>query len=852
MIPVKLALSGFLSYRQPVEIDFTGFDLACISGSNGAGKSSVLDAITWSLFGQARKRDDSLINKQSETAEVEYTFIYEGNTYRVLRSKGRDSSTILEFHIQNESGKWKPLTERSLRATENLIEETLRLDYETFVNASFFLQGKADQFTQQRAGDRKRILSSILGLEVWESYRKQSFEQRKQVEEQIAELDGRLQEINAELAQEPERKRRLKDLQQNLKTTSQALETQKAALDEKKRHAASLNEQQKLVDTLANQVGRAGQSLDDLQKRLAERRQEAETYAGLIERAEEIEAAYQSWQGAREEVARWNQTAEKFNQQEKRRHAPLTEIETSRTRLEAALEGLQGEQQALVEAEEAKQELGKQKTQLEEKLKGVTQKLEERAALEKEREQALEALSKAKGENPLLREEMERLKTRIEQLQASDGAVCPTCGQPLDSEERERLIEKTQGEGTEMGDKFRANNALVKEGDQHLKELDAKIAVLAGVEEEHRQHIRQLDQVAGHIEQIEKQAVQWKKEGEAKLNKLEMQLSREDYAQEARKTLAEIDAELKDIGYQVDDHDAARKKEEQLRRAEGDYLKLQNGKAALAPLEREVDELQKQVKAQQGTLAEQEKAHTEAAAALAAAQVGAPDVIEAEQQMLSLQEEENKIRMEVGAAQQEVDVLDVLRERRTGLNEERENLALSSGRYKALERAFSKDGVPAMLIEQALPQIQNKTNEILERLSGGDMGVTFHTQREYKDKKRDDLRETLDIEISDSAGARDYEMYSGGEAFRINFAIRLALSEVLAQRAGARLQMLVIDEGFGSQDEAGRQRLIEAINLIKKDFEKILVITHIEALKDAFPTRIEVEKTPQGSSVRVV
>jgi exonuclease SbcC len=95
-------------------------------------------------------------------------------------------------------------------------------------------------------------------------------------------------------------------------------------------------------------------------------------------------------------------------------------------------------------------------------------------------------------------------------------------------------------------------------------------------------------------------------------------------------------------------------------------------------------------------------------------------------------------------------------------------------------------------------------------------------------------------------------MFSGGEAFRVNFAIRLALSEVLAQRAGARLQTLVIDEGFGSQDTQGRQRLVEAINLVRSDFAKILVITHIDELKDYFPNRIEVEKTGQGSIVRVI
>ena len=94
-------------------------------------------------------------------------------------------------------------------------------------------------------------------------------------------------------------------------------------------------------------------------------------------------------------------------------------------------------------------------------------------------------------------------------------------------------------------------------------------------------------------------------------------------------------------------------------------------------------------------------------------------------------------------------------------------------------------------------------------------------------------------------------MYSGGESFRVNFAIRIALSEVLAQRAGGRLQTLVIDEGFGTQDDVGRQRLVEAINMIADDFKKILVITHVEELKDAFSTRIQVEKTPRGSQITI-
>jgi DNA repair protein SbcC/Rad50 len=227
MIPLHLSLSGLLSYRDPVEIDFSPIDLACISGPNGAGKSSLLDAMTWALFGQARKRDDSLINNHSQTAEVSLIFSYEGNIYRVQRVLPRGKTSMLEFQILQDGqeisaanvssdkvhlietqewtsakAQWKPLTERTIRETQANIENTLRMDYETFVNASFFLQGKADQFTQQRPGDRKRILGSILGLEVWEEYRKRTVERRRAIEEQIAGLDGRLQEIATELDEE--------------------------------------------------------------------------------------------------------------------------------------------------------------------------------------------------------------------------------------------------------------------------------------------------------------------------------------------------------------------------------------------------------------------------------------------------------------------------------------------------------------------------------------------------------------------------------------------------------------------------------------------------------------------------
>ena len=94
-------------------------------------------------------------------------------------------------------------------------------------------------------------------------------------------------------------------------------------------------------------------------------------------------------------------------------------------------------------------------------------------------------------------------------------------------------------------------------------------------------------------------------------------------------------------------------------------------------------------------------------------------------------------------------------------------------------------------------------------------------------------------------------MFSGGEGFRVNLALRIALSKLLSWRAGAPLPTLFIDEGFGTQDAEGRDRILDVIKSIEPDFQRILVITHMDEVKETFPLRIEVQRTPAGSTFSV-
>ena len=186
---------------------------------------------------------------------------------------------------------------------------------------------------------------------------------------------------------------------------------------------------------------------------------------------------------------------------------------------------------------------------------------------------------------------------------------------------------------------------------------------------------------------------------------------------------------------------------------------------------------------------------------------------------------------------------------------EKEKLNKEKDIYMELGLAFGKKGIQAMIIETAIPEIETEANNLLQELTNGRMQVRFETQKETKTKGADGekgLVETLDIIISDEMGERPYEMYSGGEAFRVNLSIRLALSKLLTRRAGAKLQFLVIDEGFGTQDADGISKIVDVLDTIKNDFEKIVVITHLDELKEEFPIRIEVSKTAVGSTFQII
>ncbi len=851
MIPVFLKITGFLSYCKPVELDFSSFDLACISGSNGSGKSSLLDSITWVLFGQARRRDDSIINSHSDAAEVVLEFEYEGSLYRVQRSKPRDKATLLEFFIQDDAGTWRPLTERTLRETEERIRKTLRMDFDTFINASFFLQGKADQFAQQRPNERKRILSNVLGLEVWEIYQVKVSEYRKKTEQRLSEVIGSITEIDSELQQEETRREYYEQLRLELDKLAELRQAKEKELEYARRLDEGLVGQKKMLEFQAAGLQNARSRLEEHSRDLQSRRVEAETFLQRIASAVEIEAGYKRWQDTRTELEKWDELVVNFREVEDRRKQPLTEIEAEKSRLEQERRTFLAQEKELNDQVNLLDSLKTEEEQSQIKVEGLLNKSVFQKDMEKQVVDLREGIAALKVENRSLGEEGKELNDRISRLEQVEGAECPLCGQPLTAHDRDRLVVSLLAQRDDMRQRYVLNREQAQQFETALETLTADLVGFADLENDLRRSQRTVDQLHSRRDQIKASQGTWLAGGALRLKAVEQELSENNYSLQARALLVEIDVSLKDLGYEVTAHDRARLEEQQARVFEVQYRQLETARAALEPLQREIAGLEKQVSEDHLEIQKLESDYNSSLKKYQEDAAGLPDLQQVEAEFYNVKERENRLRMELGGALQKVEIIQVQRQRRQELSGQQEEISNQIARLKTLERALGKDGVPALLIEQALPEIEIQANEILDRLSGGAMSVRFATQKDYKDKNREDKRETLDIIISDASGDREYELFSGGEAFRINFAIRLALSRVLSQRAGARLKTLVIDEGFGSQDAEGRQRLVEAINLVRSDFSKILVITHLEELKEAFPARIEVQKNLSGSEIRV-
>lgn len=334
-----------------------------------------------------------------------------------------------------------------------------------------------------------------------------------------------------------------------------------------------------------------------------------------------------------------------------------------------------------------------------------------------------------------------------------------------------------------------------------------------------------------------------------KLERVQKELESGSYALKLTEQKEELQRALTALGYSPELH-----REIQMRADSLSHLPLEQER--LLQAERRIPEVEKVAEEKEKAIREREKILKELGEETASLREELKGKESVSRELAALEEKMKERELErdgilslMGTASGALQRMEEMKSERKKIEKEITEKGELQVIYQHLERAFGKDGIQALLVEQALPELEETANEILGTLTQNRIQVAFEP---LKDLKKGGVKETLEIRISDEIGQRDYELYSGGEAFRTDFALRIALSKLLARRAGSSLKLLVIDEGFGSQDDEGLERLVEAIRGIQDEFEKILVVTHLTSMKDLFPVRIEVTKEAAGSTFQVL
>lgn len=732
MEPTYLNLHNFLSFKSDC-INLSPISCAALVGENGSGKSSLLDAVTWALFGQATKGGvrelDNYVTRGESECRVVLHFRLNGDLYRVVRGRSikRNKSTLEIFMFNGAD--WQPISEKNITETQSIIEDILRMDYRTFTASALVLQGQSDNFTANMTDqERKEALGRILGLDIWDRMHELARERARNMKGEIAVNDERKATLQRTCADKD-------TLTSAKKDTDEQLGLLAGQIEQVQEEAVTLEAKVRQKPVIEQQLAEVEKGI----KKLYETTQAKEQSAKLIQ--EQIHRAEKGIENART-------------------------ILNNREKIEAAVELEAKLSQIITGHEKAAQEYMKriQEAQDLERKMAEWDRVAERtiAGLETEIEAG------------------QRYASTLERVpcDASLKRACPLLTTAIATVSKAKKLQPHLDEWNSK------ENPYLKAWQKAAKRSDT-----AGYDSEAHQQasysLREAKRVSALKPQLDIAAAR-KSDMEGRISELEVEM-------------AKLRAEIEQV--------KAEKQEADQRK-----LALLNSLSEIEPL--------------------------------------AQQLIEAQKRLAVLRKEEAEKRTNLGRIEQSLELIakaeGELRELEEQLKQKQEQLSV----YETLDRACGKKaGVPALIVENAVPEIERLCNDMLSRMAGGRLAVRLDTQVEGKTTGT--MQEVLRITVLDGGTERPYQTYSGAERFMVDLALRVALSKFLAHRAGAEIKLFVLDEGLGSCDATNRQAVMDAIQAVSQEFGKVIVITHIAELQDALPQRIEVVKGPEGSKVEV-
>lgn len=874
-----LKIKNFRAHEKSY-IEFSdGINL--IIGQNGAGKSSILEAIFAALYlghgSFPRGYKDLNIRMGSRGFELSLEFEHGGKSYEIVRKSAGESYLKEDGHVladkDSDIAKW---VERHLYPLH------------VYKNALYIRQGEIESILTDES-IREKVLRKVLGIEDYENAEKNAREIIKELKREKGHQEGIIQGAGDVKAQIEELEKKLKETFKSINNLKRVEKEIKERYNTVSSRYKELKERKEKLDALEKERLKREGEIKEIQEGLKQLNERIKELQGDIEDLKKKEKRLKEIEWVGEEHSKLKTLASMKDEVQKAR-IELSKLEQELKGIEEQIRDLQGKEKELKEKTleyNEKVERYKELKHVVQRYEKAKQLLAEKGKYERELEKSgytresllkdLEKVEKAKErlnqveeEIAEIREEMGGIKKLEEQLKENlsklEGArECPLCKRPIEEHDEEEIREEYEREFEKIGKQraelekkleelMRERDKLEKEkqGERKLIKVQKTLEYLEKVEKELGSYdIKNLEAMSKEFEEVKNEAIGLKKEiaGLKKdVGKLEgLKVRREEVKKgmdESRAKIDKIHRILSEEGFS-----SFEEVEERTREIEPlykEYLQLKGVPSEIESKKERLEELKKEKNLKGQREEELKERLDEIMNALMEEEFSEEEFKEVEEEYLELSKEISRIKAEIEGQEnlrEEITRhLEDLRKKLTEVKKARERIKLVEKimeDMKVLREKLIKYKAEAE--RRGLEEVEKLASELFSEM----------TERKYQGiriiRKKLYGKERIRIAILYQGEEKDVEFLSGGERIALGLSFRLALSIYKVRN----MELLILDEPTPFLDEERRKKLIDIISQHLRKIPQVIIVSHDEELKDAADYVIRVALIGGKSSVEV-